>query len=59
MERSDLIYIPTLWTDVVKDVKATKLEKDMAMNILPLPIDQRYTEKEMDILVDRIFKYSE
>lgn len=56
---NDLIYIPTLWTDVVKDVKATKLEKDMAMNILPLPIDQRYTEKEMDILVDRIFKYSE
>lgn len=29
----------------------TALEYDMAKNILPLPIDQRYTTIEMEMLV--------
>ncbi len=41
------IYIPILWPDVFDVCKKCDLEYDMANNILPLPIDQRYDlEKE-------------
>lgn len=38
------IYIPTLWPDVFKVCDKSELEWDMAANILPLPVDQRYDQ---------------
>ena len=48
------IYIPTLWPDVLEWCKADEIEYQMAKNILPLPIDQRYGEEEMEYLVKEI-----
>lgn len=50
----DKIYIPTLWPDVLEVCEKTDLEYDMAANILPLPVDQRYGIKEMQYLADKI-----
>lgn len=50
------IYIPTLWPAVFNRCKETGLEYDMAKNILPLPIDQRYSLNEMKILTEEIDK---
>lgn len=50
------IYIPTLWPNVLDNPFSSELEKHMALNILPLPIDQRYTVKEMDKLIKEIKK---
>lgn len=50
------IYIPTLWPDVFKIAKAKDRAWDYVENILPLPCDQRYTQKDMEYLVDIIFK---
>ena len=51
------IYIPTLWPSVFditdKDDNAYK----MAENILPLPIDQRYTEEDMKYMTELIISY--
>lgn len=51
------IYIPTLWPDVFDVCNENELEYDMATNILPLPVDQRYDEKEMEIIVQEIMKW--
>lgn len=44
------IFIPTLWQDVIDrpDVDdAFRFEKQLSRELLPLPIDQRYTEEDM------------
>lgn len=48
------IYVPVLWPDVLKMCDNSMLEYQMAQNILPLPIDQRYGEKEMCYMADYI-----
>ncbi len=50
------IFIPTLWPAVFKLCGENELEYDMAKNILPIPIDQRYGIEDMDYLVEEICK---
>lgn len=45
------IYIPTLWPSVFKICEEKELEYDMAKNLLPLPVDQRYNELQMADIV--------
>ncbi|MBR4458427.1 MAG: hypothetical protein IKS31_05670 [Clostridia bacterium] len=44
------IYIPTLWPDVTDWCRPEDAETVMAENILPLPIDQRYTIEDMSVI---------
>ncbi len=46
------IYIPTLWPNVLENGDA--LSQDFAVNILPLPCDQRYTEADMERILNVI-----
>lgn len=48
------IYIPTLWPTVFEVASPDDLEYQMAMNILPLPIDQRYDLEDMDYMIKKI-----
>lgn len=48
------IYIPTLWPDVFGICEEKELEYDMALNILPLPCDQRYSDSDMQYMVDKL-----
>ena len=50
------IYIPTLWPDVFTFTEKNDPEYNMAENLLPLPIDQRYSTGDMDIIVKEILK---
>lgn len=50
------IYVPTLWPNVITDDLNGTLEYDMALNILPLPCDQRYNEEDMKYIVQIIKK---
>ena len=45
------VYIPTLWPNVVES-GSDSCALVFARNILPLPLDQRYDEKEMSRTVD-------
>lgn len=54
--QSEKIYIPILWPTVFKVCEESELEYDMAQNILPLPIDQRYGIEDMEYLVSKIWK---
>lgn len=48
------IYIPTLWPAVLTRCTVGECQFDMALNILPLPIDQRYSKEHMDYLIEQI-----
>lgn len=50
------IYVPTLWPDVFNLCEADELEYDMAKNILPLPVDQRYGIEDMEYIVKEIMR---
>ena len=44
------VYVPCLWPDV----KENALEEEMAQNILPLPVDQRYVDGDMEEILERL-----
>lgn len=46
------IYIPTLWPEVCALAQASPLEKQMAENILPIPVDQRYGRGEVGEILE-------
>ena len=48
------IYIPTLWTDVFTWCGEDESAYELAKNVLPLPVDQRYGEREMTSIVESI-----
>jgi len=50
------IYIPTLWPDVFGYCTETQMEYDMAKNILPIPIDQRYNTDDMLYITDEVIR---
>lgn len=45
------IYIPTLWPNVINEMPKDSIEYKMAMDILPLPCDQRYDTSDMEYLI--------
>lgn len=49
------IFVPKLWPDVCDSGCAAEL----ADSIVPIPCDQRYDIKDMNYIVDHIFKYLE
>lgn len=50
------IFVPILWPAVFDICKEDDTEYDMAKNILPLPIDQRYSNEEMKYMESEIKK---
>ena len=54
--QSKKIYIPTLWPDVFNVCSENDLEYKFSENILPIPVDQRYGEEDMDYLVQEVMK---
>lgn len=50
------IFIPMLWPEILENSDTKSLEYEMTMNILPLPIDQRYTQEHMKIILNELNK---
>lgn len=48
------IYIPILWPEVLSNCDLESIEYKFALNILPLPIDQRYDEEDMKLIVNML-----
>ena len=48
------IYIPCLWPNVLLDREEHTFEYELANNVLPLPVDQRYGDKEMRYLIEMV-----
>lgn len=52
--QTEKIYIPCLWPNVLDECTESELEYQLAKDILPLPVDQRYTTEDMEYIVSRI-----
>lgn len=55
--QAEKIFVPTLWPDVFEHCNAESVEYDMAANILPLPIDQRYSIIDMNKVLEEVEKW--
>jgi hypothetical protein len=54
----DKLFVPTLWPDVFSRVtEGFDREVDLVKNILPLPVDQRYTTEDMAQMLRILDKY--
>lgn len=53
------IFIPTLWPDVFELCSDKELEYDLAKNILPIPVDQRYTIEDMKMIAAAVKELAE
>lgn len=54
--QSKKIYIPVLWPNVLDDCDENTIEYQYALNILPIPVDQRYGIDDMRYLIGEIKK---
>lgn len=45
------VFVPTYWPNVLESCGTDTLEYSFAKYLLPLPIDQRYGEEEMQTIV--------
>lgn len=57
--QAEKIYIPTLWPNVLQQLQETAVEYQLAADILPLPVDQRYGAEEMQYLAEQVQKMQE
>lgn len=48
------IYVATYWPNILKDYPESSLEWQLSKNIIALPIDQRYNEKDMERIITTI-----
>lgn len=54
---SHKIFVPTNWSNVIRDMPKESLEYQWAANILPLPCDQRYGFEEMEKIASVIKEF--
>ena len=50
------MYVPTLWPNVLNETEKTILDYKFEENILPLPVDQRYSEDDINELITFVKK---
>lgn len=53
---AEKIFVPTNWSNVLRDMPEDSPEHDWAANILPLPCDQRYGAEEMRYLAETLHR---
>ena len=53
---SQKIFVPTYWSEVFQNMPENTIEHQYAKNILALPCDQRYTEEDMQTIIDALMQ---
>lgn len=51
------VYVARYWPNVLNWSTPSMLEYELAERLLPLPIDQRYGEKNMDTIINKMNRY--
>mgnify|MGYP006141360151 FL=1 len=50
------IYIPSFWPNYeAREKKMNGIESFLSTHLLPLPIDQRYNQKDMKLILDVLY----
>lgn len=50
------VFVPTLWPNVLGDSGAGAWARRFSADLLPLPLDQRYGEEDMEYIVGEVLK---
>lgn len=50
------VFVATYWPNVLDWCEEGDVEYELCKNIIPIPIDQRYDEKDMKRILEQIFK---
>jgi hypothetical protein len=50
------VFVATYWPNVKEWAKKGMLEHELAETLIPVPVDQRYGMKEMELIKDLILK---
>ena len=48
------VFAPRLWPDVLTDEVAGTVARDLARDLIPVPVDHRYSSEDMAIVADRV-----
>ena len=48
------IFVATYWPNIFNWCEKDSIECQLATNIIPLPIDQRYTKRDLQYIIDII-----
>jgi len=51
------VFVPTYWGSVLKNVSQNSFEYHLVNNLIPLPVDQRYSIKDMNWLILLLKKF--
>jgi len=54
---SNRIFVAKYWPSVLNIADRSSIEYFFADNLIPLPIDQRYEQKDMEIVASEVLKY--
>ncbi len=52
--RQERIYLPLFWPNVLQEVDENSTEYFIAKNTLPIPVDLRYSQNDLEYVADRI-----
>lgn len=52
------VFVASYWLEVLNNNHSSKFEKFFTKNMVPLPIDQRYTKIEMDIIANIVKEFN-
>jgi hypothetical protein len=53
---SQRIYVPCYWRDALARCAEDSFESRLVDSLVPLPCDQRYSDREMEIVIDAVIK---
>jgi hypothetical protein len=52
--KENRIYTPTYWPDVISRVGENSVEYNLVNKVIPLPVDQRYTLEQLQVILNLI-----
>lgn len=50
------LYVPQWWKQILQSDNSNDVERELSHSIFPLPIDQRYSQYDMDCIVEIVLK---
>ena len=51
------IYVATYWPNVFEWAELNSFENELAKNLIAIPVDQRYSENDVDAILNILFKF--
>lgn len=51
------IFVPTFWPSLLVEHDLNEFEQSLRNDLVCLPVDQRYNERHMEVIIDKVFDF--